>query len=71
MKEYVVTVPIVGYSYVTVTAENEEQAKEKALDLCCEFKDENVQVEELYGVEHVAEGCVVNHPCWDIEIEES
>ena len=30
--KFCVTVPIVGYSYVTVEAENEKEAKEKAFD---------------------------------------
>lgn len=64
-----VTVPIVGYSYVTVEADNEEEAKEKALDQCCDFDNENVDIAEIYGVEKVAEGNVVHHPFWDIEVE--
>lgn len=64
-----VTVPIVGYSYVTVEADNEEEAKEKALDQCCDFDNENVDIAEIYGVEKVAEGNVVYHPFFNIEVE--
>lgn len=64
-----VTVPIVGYSYVTVEAENEEEAKEKALAKCCDFDNEDVDIEEIYGVEKVAEGSVLYHPFWNIEVE--
>lgn len=64
-----VTVPIVGYSYVTVEAENEKEAKEKAFDQCCDFDNENVDIEEIYGVEKVAEGSVLYHPFWKIEVE--
>lgn len=67
--EFCVTVPIVGYSYVTVEAENEEEAKEKALAKCCDFDNEDVDIEEIYGVEKVAEGSVVYHPFWKIEVE--
>ena len=67
--KFCVTVPIVGYSYVTVEAENEEEAKEKALAQCCDFDNENVDIEEIYGVEKVVEGNVVNHPFWKIEVE--
>lgn len=64
-----VTVPIVGYSYVSVEAENEEEAKEKAIDKSCDFDNEDVDVMEIYGVEKVAEGNVLNHPFWNIEVE--
>lgn len=67
--EFCVTVPIVGYSYVTVEAENEEEAKEKALAQCCDFDNENVDIGEIYGVEKVAEGSVLYHPFWNIEVE--
>lgn len=67
--EFCVTVPIVGYSCVTVEAESEEEAKEKALDQCCDFDNEDVDVVEIYGVEKVSEGNVINHPFWKIEVE--
>ena len=67
--EFCLKVPIVGYSYVTVEAENEEEAKEKALAKCCDFDNEDVCAEEIYGVEKVAEGNVLYHPCWEIEVE--
>lgn len=68
--KYNVTVPIVGYSTVFVEAECEEQAKEKALDMCCDFDDKNVEIAELYGVENVVQGNVCSHPFWEIEVEE-
>lgn len=71
MSKYSVCVPLVGYSYVEVEADNEDDAKSKAMDLCCDFDNSNVEVQELYGVEHVAQGNCVNHPYWDIEVEES
>lgn len=33
MKKYGVTVPIVGYTYVEVESDNEEEAMDKALDI--------------------------------------
>ena len=68
--KFCVTVPIVGYSYVTVEAENEKEAKEKAFDQCCDFDNEDVDIAEIYGVEKVVEGNVVNHPFWKIEVEQ-
>lgn len=71
MAKYLVTMPIVGYSYVTVEAENKEEAKEKAYEICCDW-DTNKDVEcgEIYGIEKVVEGHVCNHPMWNIDIEE-
>lgn len=68
--KYTVIVPIVGYTYVNVEAGNEAEAKEKALDICCDFKNENVEVAELYGLEKVVEGNTCSHPQWEIEVEE-
>lgn len=70
MKNFKVTVPIVGYSIVYVKAENEEEAKEKALDICCDFENDDVDLQELEGVEKVAEGNVCYHPYWKIDIQE-
>lgn len=67
--EFCVTVPLVGYSCVSVEAKNEEEAREKAIDQCCDFDNENVDILELYGIEKVVEGNVVNHPYWNIEVE--
>ena len=69
MSKYLVTVPLVGYTYCEVEAENEEDAKEKALEICCDFDDKNVEVGEFYGVEHVNNGNVCYHPMWDMEVE--
>lgn len=69
--KYLVGVPIVGYSYVEVEADNENEAQEEALNLCCDFDNPNVELEELYGVEHVSEGNCINHPFWDIDVDES
>lgn len=71
MNKYNIAVPIVGYTYCEVEADNKEEAKEKALDICCNFEDKNVDIVELYGVEHVCQGNCVDHPLWNIEIEES
>jgi len=70
MAKYIVIVPIVGVTYCSVEADSKDEAKEKAFDVCCNFNDENVQIGELYGVEHVYEGNCVNHPQWHMEVEE-
>lgn len=70
MNKYIVTVPIVGYSYVYVEAENKSQAKSKAIEKCCDFDDENVELQELYGIEKVVEGNVCSHPYWRIDVED-
>lgn len=70
MKKYGVTVPIVGYSYVEVEAENQEEAEKKAIEEACNFEGENVDLQELYGVDAVVEGNVCNHPYWHIDSEE-
>lgn len=70
MKKFIVIVPLVGYSTVFVEAENEKEAKEKALDKCCEFENDNVELQELYGVEDVVKGNICNHPYWNIDVEE-
>ena len=67
--KFCVTVPLVGYSCVSVEAKNEEEAKEKAIDQCCDFDNDDVDIMELCGIEKVVEGNVVNHPFWTIEVE--
>lgn len=71
MAKYGITMPIVGYSYVTVEAKSKEEAKEKAYEICCDWEEnENVECGELYGIEKVCEGNAVNHPCWNMDIVE-
>lgn len=70
MKKYSVLVPIVGYTEVEVMAENEEEAKNKALEKGCCFDDPNVDIIEMYGTDNVVKGMFVDHPQWSIEIEE-
>lgn len=71
MAKFLVTVPLVGYSYVTVEAENEEEAKEIAYETCCDWEeDENVELGELYGIDRVVEGNVCTHPLWNIDVEQ-
>lgn len=72
MAKYLVTMPLVGYSYVTVEAESEDEAKEKAYEICCDWEEnENVECGEIYGIEKVVEGNVCSHPYWNISIEET
>ena len=70
MAKYGITMPIVGYSYVIVEADTEEEAVDKAYDICCDDDNEDVDILELYGVKNVCEGNIVNHPCWNMDIEE-
>ena len=69
MSKYLVTVPLVGYSYCEVEADNEDEAKQKAFDICCDFENTKVSIEELYGVDKVVDGNVCNHPLWRIDVE--
>lgn len=46
----------------------EEGLPEKPIDLSCEFKNENVELQELYGIGKVAEGNVCSHPYWGVEV---
>ena len=71
MSKYLVTVPLVGYSSCIVEADNEDEAKDKAYEICCSFEDENVELQELYGVDKVVEGNVCKHPFWNIDVEEA
>jgi hypothetical protein len=66
MKEYVVSVPICGYAVVTIEAENEKEAIEKALDTV-ELSD----TESWEALEHITEGNCFNGPMNDIEVEET
>lgn len=54
MKEYDVKVPITGFMVITVDAENEEDAIEKALEYDYSYED----VEEWSAVRKVSEGNV-------------
>ena len=70
MTNYVVSVPLVGYSYCYVEADNEDEAKNKALEICANFDNGNVEIVELYGIQNVLEGNVCKHPFWNIDVEE-
>ena len=54
MKKYIVGVPLVGYYYTEVEAENEYEAEDKAIEQDFELCD----IEELYGVKEVCKGNV-------------
>lgn len=65
MAKYGVNLPIVGYVYIEVEAENEQDAIDKALE--AEWKDEDIQ--EEYTVEHVCSGNACYHPYADADAE--
>jgi hypothetical protein len=64
MKKYNVTIPIAGHAYVEVEAENEEDAKEKAMDKT------TTDIEWEY-LDQFNKGNVCYCPSpWEIEVEE-
>lgn len=65
MVEYCVSVPICGYAVVVVEAENEEDAKKKALGMAT-IDD----IEEWEALEQVVEGNCFNGIMNEIEVEE-
>lgn len=71
-KEYQVLIPIAGCIAVTVEAENEEEAKEKAFeeDWAVELSGPNVELHELEPLEKIVEGNVCYAPQWYVEVEE-
>jgi hypothetical protein len=67
MKNFCVSVPICGIAVVIVEAENEDDAKRKAMS------GQRIQlenIEEWEALEHVTEGNCFNGPLNDIEVEE-
>lgn len=71
--EYMVIVPIAGAVTVTVEAENESQAKDKAMaasfDVALSSND-GVELVELDTLEKIVQGNVCYAPQWEVEIEE-
>ena len=65
MKEFCVSVPICGYAVVTIEAEDEDEAIEKALGTV-ELSD----IESWEALEHIVEGNCFNGQLNDIEVEE-
>lgn len=65
MKEFCVSVPICGYAVKFVEAENEEEAKAKALDTV-ELED----IESWEALRHIVQGNCFNGPMNEIEVEE-
>lgn len=65
MKKYGVSVPISGYVYIEVEAENEEEALDKVF--AQGFEDDDIQELEMY--EKLIEGniCHTHHTDTDIE----
>lgn len=65
MKKYGLSIPIAGYVYIEIEAENEQQAIDKAFENG--WEDEDVQ--ELNMYEKLVQGnvCYVNHTRIDVE----
>lgn len=66
MKEYTVTIPIAGHAYVTVEAENDEQAKEKAF---AEVTIDHVEQWEALDQFNQGNVCYCPQP-WEVEVTE-
>lgn len=67
MKNYSVTIPIAGHIVVDVEAENEEEAKEKALMM----NHKTEQIESWETLDRFCQGNVCYCPSpWEIEAEE-
>jgi hypothetical protein len=64
MRIYAVTVPIAGHAYMIVEAENEHEAKEKALAECSIDLVENWEPLEQFNQGNV---CYCPQP-WEIEV---
>lgn len=72
MKEYGVTIPIAGCIYVSVEAESEEEAIEKAFNVDWNINlqsDGLVTLEEVDSYYKMHEGKVVFYPCSEVEAE--
>lgn len=67
MKEFCVTVPICGYAVIMVEAENEEEAKQKALEGRITIDD----IESWEPLEQIVEGNCFNGMQNEIEAEEA
>jgi hypothetical protein len=73
-KEYWVTIPIAGVIAVNITADSEDEAKEKAMteewhiDLIS--KNGNIELEEIDQYEELITGNVMHVPQWTIDVEE-
>ena len=66
MREYQVTVPIAGHAFITVNADSEEEAKEKA------FAEITLDhIEEWEALEQFNRGNVCYCPSpWEIDVED-
>lgn len=71
-KEYQVLIPIAGCISVTVEAESEEEAKEKAFeeDWRVDLSGPNVELHELEPLEQIVEGNICWAPQRSVEVEE-
>ena len=66
MKNFAVSVPIAGFIYIEVEAENEEEAKQKAFESDAGVRD----IEEWDMHEKIVEGNIFHGSLNEIEIEE-
>jgi hypothetical protein len=66
MPKFECTIPIVGYAYVEVEADNKQVAQERALSIPWEDLD----IIEEYTTDKVCEGNVCYHPYSRIDIVE-
>lgn len=69
-KDYWVTVPVDCHVVVSVHADTEEEAKQKAMEANIEISIEGAELECFDLVESVHSGNVCHLTQWEIEVEE-
>tara|TARA_R110000772_G_scaffold43692_2_gene100662 strand:- start:809 stop:1027 length:219 start_codon:yes stop_codon:yes gene_type:complete len=69
-KDYWVTIPVDCHVVVSVHADSEEEAKEKALETDIEIDIKGAELEHFELMESVHTGNVCHITHWDIEVEE-
>jgi hypothetical protein len=69
-KDYWVTIPVDCHVVVSVHADSEEEAKEKALETDIEIDIKGAELEHFELVESVSTGNVCHISLWNIEVEE-
>ena len=70
MKKYAVMVPFAGHFYVEVEVENEEEAKQKALDSNPFDKNSDAEVMEIEYYEQMNQGNIAYCTLSAIDIQE-
>lgn len=69
-KDYWVTVPVDCHVVISVHADSEDEAKEKALETDIDINVTGADLEQFDLIESVNTGNVCHVTQWDIEVEE-